>query len=412
MSQPAQVCREPYRAFFPLGLIAALVGVMLWPAYFKGWTHTWPLEAHARLMVLGFGGCFIIGFLGTAGPRLLGCIPWGWFELLLHGIMAVVVIGLLLGNLIPTADFAVGLWLLGVILSMTYRLLVERKDVPPPGFPVAFLGLVVGSVSGFALSMESFHQFSPALHQLWRLLYFQAFPWLPILGVGPYLLPRFLGKKSEHAFAESLTVPEGWVRHFLRVLVFAVLFLGSLGLEAYGKVGAASAFRAVLVAMGVVVSIPGVMRFRGLHSLGRAVQVALVLGVLGWAVCAWMPLLRIAALHLMFIGSMALLIVAVATRVIWGHGGRHDLLAGKLRWMHWVSGLMVFAALTRFSAEFLPKIRISHYEYAAELFALLLIFWMGKLVMGLKKPKPLPPPGLKLEVPALRLLERRHRQAR
>ena len=67
---------EPFRLFFPLGILASFLGVLMWPAFFQGWIPFYPLEAHARMMVLGFGACFITGFLGTAGPRLLGSKPW------------------------------------------------------------------------------------------------------------------------------------------------------------------------------------------------------------------------------------------------------------------------------------------------------------------------------------------------
>jgi len=66
---------EPLRLFFPLGLLASAFGVMLWPALSWGWLDYYPLEAHSRWMAIGFGGCFITGFMGTAGPRLLEDCP-------------------------------------------------------------------------------------------------------------------------------------------------------------------------------------------------------------------------------------------------------------------------------------------------------------------------------------------------
>jgi hypothetical protein len=55
---------EPFRLPFPLGILASLIGVLRWPTFFASWIETCPLEAHARWMV--------IGFLDTAGQRLLG----------------------------------------------------------------------------------------------------------------------------------------------------------------------------------------------------------------------------------------------------------------------------------------------------------------------------------------------------
>jgi uncharacterized protein involved in response to NO len=57
---------EPFRLFFPIGLLLGIVGVALWPLYYAGFATTYPGTMHARLMVEGFMASFIIGFLGTA----------------------------------------------------------------------------------------------------------------------------------------------------------------------------------------------------------------------------------------------------------------------------------------------------------------------------------------------------------
>src|SRR5476649_520235 len=63
-------CEEPFRLFFPVGLMLGIVGVSLWLLYYAGIIATYPATAHARLMIEGFMASFIIGFLGTAGPRI------------------------------------------------------------------------------------------------------------------------------------------------------------------------------------------------------------------------------------------------------------------------------------------------------------------------------------------------------
>ena len=83
-------CAEPYRVFFPLGILFGLSGVSLWPLYFSGLHKFYPGIMHARLMIEGFLGAFIVGFLGTAGPRLTGTAPLsraelGWLLALLVG---------------------------------------------------------------------------------------------------------------------------------------------------------------------------------------------------------------------------------------------------------------------------------------------------------------------------------------
>jgi len=68
----ARLCfEEPFRAFFPVGFILGFLGVAVWPLFFLGGISTYPSTVHARLMVEGFLTCFVFGFLGTAGPRVM-----------------------------------------------------------------------------------------------------------------------------------------------------------------------------------------------------------------------------------------------------------------------------------------------------------------------------------------------------
>src|SRR5690606_34686279 len=60
--------KEPYRFFFPLGIIFLLWGALIWAPLL--WNdEVYPVLAHRYLMLNGFSGCFIAGFLMTAIPR-------------------------------------------------------------------------------------------------------------------------------------------------------------------------------------------------------------------------------------------------------------------------------------------------------------------------------------------------------
>ena len=82
---------EPFRVFFPLGILAAVVGVALWPLHLWGIVPWYPGQTHARLMANGFFGGFIIGFLGTAMPRMLSTKPLKSIE---TGLLAVLYLAL------------------------------------------------------------------------------------------------------------------------------------------------------------------------------------------------------------------------------------------------------------------------------------------------------------------------------
>src|SRR5262249_26392388 len=79
----SDIGREPFRIFFPLGVLCGIIGVSLWPLYFAKLVTLYPGQAHARIMAYGLFGAFIFGFLGTAMPRMLSAPPLGTHNVLL-----------------------------------------------------------------------------------------------------------------------------------------------------------------------------------------------------------------------------------------------------------------------------------------------------------------------------------------
>src|SRR5437879_5089050 len=66
---------DPYRLFFPLGIILGTMGVSIWPLYYYGVTEGYSGRAHAFVQTDGFLYAFIVGFLLTAIPRFTGTEP-------------------------------------------------------------------------------------------------------------------------------------------------------------------------------------------------------------------------------------------------------------------------------------------------------------------------------------------------
>ena len=65
------ITKEPFRIFFNQAIVAGVLGVALWPLHFWGAMESYPGIPHVRVMVFGFFGGFIFGFLGTDLPRML-----------------------------------------------------------------------------------------------------------------------------------------------------------------------------------------------------------------------------------------------------------------------------------------------------------------------------------------------------
>src|SRR5262245_11795907 len=66
---------DPYRIFFPLGILLGVMGVSIWQLYYFGITQCYSGRAHAFVQTDGFLYAFITGFLLTAIPRFTGTEP-------------------------------------------------------------------------------------------------------------------------------------------------------------------------------------------------------------------------------------------------------------------------------------------------------------------------------------------------
>lgn len=381
---------EPFRLFFPLGLLASACGVILWPALSQGWLDYYPLEAHARWMAIGFGGCFIAGFLGTAGPRLLDAPPWSKWELLLFVGLALAMMVCLGLNEIAFADALAGIWLLGVLGSLLFRFFKIRGDVPPPGMPMAALGLFSAGVAGIVLGLTPLIEIPYCLYSFSRLLYFQGLVWLPVIAVAPFLLPRFFGKSSLHSFDDSPEIPAGWTRRFTESLAAGLLLIATFACEAWFSPRLGMALRAIVVFLYLAVSVPGLVGWTKTNGLGIALRWVAPCAAGGWLLAVVFPLHRTGMLHLMFIGGIGLLILSAATRVILGHAERQDRLKLPMKWFHAMWALLLFTAATRMTSDFLPEVRMTHFTYAAILWLAILVFWMWKMRRELKHPLPQP----------------------
>ena len=128
--------------FFPLGMLAGIGGVMLWPLYDGERLGFNPIDAHPRLMVEGFLGAFVLGFLGTAFPRLVGNRRWFAVEWLgLLGLWLGVVSQAAMGR-VPAADGTFAVLLAVLWCGLAGRWAVGHRDTPPPGFALAMTGLI------------------------------------------------------------------------------------------------------------------------------------------------------------------------------------------------------------------------------------------------------------------------------
>ena len=196
------------------------------------------------------------------------------------------------------------------------------------------------------------------------------------MGIGPYLLPRFFGMESRHYFDDSTRPPAGWWRRAIAAIVAGLLVTAGFALEVHGKAMAGQLLRAAVILAWFTLETPGLWRGKIAATPGNAVRWAIA-GIAAGLICAaFWPLARVGSLHLLFTSGIGLVTLAVSSRVVLGHAGRHDLLGGRILWLRWVTGLVILAATTRMSSDFLPAIRASHHIYAAWTWVVLCVIWL------------------------------------
>ncbi|MBI4531701.1 MAG: hypothetical protein HY709_09260, partial [Candidatus Latescibacteria bacterium] len=54
------ICNEPFRVFFPLGIVCGLIGVSHWLLYQVGWIGQYSCFYHGLIQIQGFLTCFIV----------------------------------------------------------------------------------------------------------------------------------------------------------------------------------------------------------------------------------------------------------------------------------------------------------------------------------------------------------------
>lgn len=387
MNQPAiDWTEEPYRWFFPLGILAGVVGVLLWPLWIGGILAVYPAPAHARIMLEGFFLAFIFGFLGTAGPRLIE-VPsisgsaWLGIALLWTGSQ--------LASLANWNNFA-ELCTIGAIVvfgtSFAVRL-PRRRDLPPPGFVLVILSLILAIPAALTQmpAVQSAWSEAPAL--LWvggRAFLTEGFILLPILGAAPFFFGRFGGLPPRHVCPESIRPTPAWTRQSVFVALTAVILLGCFMAKASGYIRGAAIVQSVTTLAYVATQVP--FRYpRRVTILARLAQIALLAFVSAPLFEAVWPGNRFAWRHLLYIPGFQFTVVAVGTWVIFAHAGRKERLGRPWVGLVFLAICWSLAAAIRLGAEWLHEFRNLELTSAAILWIGASLAWLWMLWPSLKE---------------------------
>ena len=397
MTSPEHTCRpgfsrlvavgEPFRLLFPLGTLVGILGVLMWPLFVWNVTKTYPGVGHPRVMIEGFLTCFVVGFLGTALPRLLDVPRLTLAETVgFSGALLVIVFLHMTGYYFP-GDLLFFLTLLGFVAALTVRAALFRKDTPPPAFVLVAMGLVSALVGDAIqlvnhLSPEAFPAFFTPFG---RLLLNQGYLLLPIMGVGAFLLPRFFALPSRQSFPESLALPPGWIQRAGFSFLCGAAVIVSFVLEANGLLRIACGLRAVAVLLYFSKEVPVHQAGFGGGSLALGLRIAMMAIPTGFVLMAIWPERIFSFLHIIFITGFSLMTLIVASRVILGHTGQSERFRDSIWPVLIMVACIALAMLTRVSADWLPTLRMGHYAYAALVWVAGVIVWAVALLPSVRK---------------------------
>lgn len=359
---------EPYRLFFFSGAVWSIVGVALWPLYHAQQLGFYPGFVHARIMIEAFGAAFIVGFLGTAGPRMATAPKLTPLELFwlfaLHQACGIAHLTLHMN----WGDECFIALLGSLLLCLVIRVAKFRKEAPPPQLLLALTGLICG-ITGASFLLSNATLLDPQRLRLANLLLYQGLLLPPVLGIGAFVFPRMLGGD----FGDPKTAAQSRTK-LIRAVMAAALLIVSFILEASGQIIPGYALRALVAAVYLLMEV----RWKTVQggSLTTGLLWSLILGWLGLALAAFFYTQHVSVEHLLYIGGFGMLMLIVGSRVLFGHSGDLDGFFVKSKWVRFLVFLGVLAAITRATPAWVPSTTVSHHIYAAVTWALLALFWL------------------------------------
>ena len=367
--------KEPFRILFPFGVLVGITGVSLWPLFFTGIHKFYPGVMHARLMMEGFMGAFVLGFLGTAGPRLTGTPHFSRSELRTLLALLAAVVGTHIGQQYRLGD---GLFLTLLLIfagRMGWRF-SRRVDLPPPSFALVAFGFLNAIIGTVLLLVGASGEGFPRCAHLGTLLLYQGFVLYLVLGIGGFLLPRFLTLPAKPELPDTREISAPWARRALFAALIGFALFASFCVEVFAEAPrVAGALRFVAAAIFLALEIPLHLSAARPVTISRCLRVALILLVLGLLFPVLWPWQRVAGLHLVFIGGFTLITFTVATRVVLGHGGHGHLFAKPLPFLRSAAALLLIAALFRVAGDFFPATRSTMLNVASYFWMLAAAVW-------------------------------------
>jgi uncharacterized protein involved in response to NO len=307
---------EPFRPFFPLGVLLGWVGIGHWLLYSIGMTATYSCMLHGLVQTQAFLMAFAVGFLMTALPRRTQTSPATAAELWIAAAALVTTTVAAMAERWTVAEIGYVALLLLLLRFAVRRFIGRTSGRRPPAAFILIPFAMLHGLGGAALLLAWSALHAPAWTMgLGRLFVEQGVFLCLVVGIGGLVLPLMAGAPPPPDLGSS-------PRERVKAAAYGVagtLILASLLLEQAGWEHVGPLLRAAVVAAGLALG-GGAWRppaRPGLHR--RLVWLAVWLAPLGIALSGVWPDYRVPLLHVLFIGGFGLLAFGVATHVALSH---------------------------------------------------------------------------------------------
>ncbi|MEZ4271428.1 MAG: NnrS family protein [Myxococcota bacterium] len=369
---------EPYRIFFPIGIILSWAGVGHWFLLGIEITESYRPIFHAMTQIQGFLTAFAFGFLFTMIPRRTRSAEPGC---LLLGIGLAGPIGCTFFAWHSNWVIAQCFWLLSAtsVLVFVLRRLVGKASGrrPPNAFiwlPIAIVTGIVGSILAGVGGILGEHYWS--VHQLGRDMILQGMFTGLVVGVGALALPMMTRGEPPSDATQSTRDRLIKAAHGLA----AVTLVGTFWIENVASLRVGLLTRALLIAL---VLIPTAKLWRPPSKPGLNKWLLWISAwclPLGYFLAGLFVNIYKAGLHVSFIGGFALLALSVGSQVVLGHGGFEGLQKGRPWPVILFGGALLSALIPRTMMELQPDALLLWISIAAGCFLLGTLTWFTFLV--------------------------------
>lgn len=378
---------EPYRFFFPISILGAMVGVSVWIFAWllqKQWiqftVNPYPVIHHINLITVFFLLPVAKGFIFTAIPRFTGTNFVTNKELTLLSLLQFLILAFVffyedsfLFYSFQSLDFGI------LFLFLIHRFKISKVKLSSylhflsGGF---FLGLL-GSI--FQLSSIIFQ--SSLLFQYGKDFIFYGMIPCIIFGTGTRMLPMIVNTENPAAKMEWMKKAEDQklAKPFIFLLITSFLFEIILAYLSISYIPIIlKGIRFIIYTIWIIqfFHIFEFSNFKG--KLARTLLISCYLFILGLAGYSFGLNYSAHLAHIYLIGGLSLLVLSIMTRVTLSHGGGDMLQEKTSNVFYVIAGLVFFAAFTRGFVFVFPGSINSHLAYAGILFITAILVWLIK----------------------------------